>query len=76
MEKTTLEVGDKVRIKNWILDKIVTITKVTKTKAIAEIKRSDGSKYSYSFKRECYDGHVNPFSPINFDTTTRELYNG
>lgn len=73
MAKTMLEVGDRIRVKTWFSNSIVTITRVTKTKAIADIKRKDGTKYTYGFKRECSDGHVRPFSYIPFDTTERTL---
>ena len=61
-----LEVGDKILVEPAFRKKYVaTIIRVTKTKAC--------SKYS-SFKREVVgENHVNPFSPIDFDTTIRTL---
>jgi hypothetical protein len=72
--KTRIEIGDKIKITTWYGKTIVRITRVTKTKAIAEIKRNDGSRYSYNFKRDCSHG-IEPFGYIPFDTTTREFVN-
>ena len=72
-EKKLLEVGDKILIENWMMKRIVTITRVTKTMAVANVKRKDGTTYDYKFNRECYDGNVVPKPYIQFDTTKRTL---
>lgn len=71
--KTTLEVGDKILIENWYRRTAVTITRVTKTMAIAHIARKDGTTYDYRFKRECKGGNIHPIPRIDFDTTKRTL---
>lgn len=70
----TLEVGDRVRIENWMHTIVVTITRVTKTKAVAKVVRKDGTSYEYVFKREMWDDtHVKPWGDIPFDSTSRTL---
>lgn len=73
MEKRLLEVGDKILIENWMNKYILTITRVTKTKAVAKVIRKDGSSYEYTFKREVNNGWVSPKPHINFDATKRTL---
>lgn len=73
MDRVSIEVGDKVLIKNWMGKKVVTITRVTKTKAVAQIKRADGTSYNYNFNRYAIDNRVCPKPYIDFDTTTRTL---
>lgn len=76
MEKTTLEIGDKILIENWMSKRIVTITRVTKTKAVAHVVRKDGSSYDYTFNRNCHHGYVEPKPRIDsFDMTKRILIN-
>jgi len=75
-EKTTLEIGDKILIENWMSKRIVTITRVTKTKAVAHVVRKDGSSYDYTFNRNCPNGHIEPKPRIDgFDITKRILIN-
>lgn len=53
------KIGDKVRIHTWLGDSIVTINRITKTQAIADVFEKDGKtkRYSYKFKRfyQIYD---------------------
>ena len=70
----TIEVGDKVLIKNCYGKHIVTITRVTKTKAVAHVVRNDKSSYDWTFQRQADDdGRVRPKPRIEFDTTERTL---
>ena len=73
MDKRLLEVGDKVLIENAFLRRVVTITRVTKTKAVAKVNRKDGTSFDYTFQREAYKNHVWPKPCIDFDTTKRTL---
>jgi len=64
--KVQLEVGDKVLIKTPYGDKVVTISRVTKTKACsssgAEFKRKIGER-----------GSIDRWSPIPCDLCSRKL---
>ena len=62
--KDTLEVGDKIRITNAFIKAVVTVNRVTKTKAIAG---------AYDFKRKIGGFGVMPFSPQRWDTTNYDL---
>jgi hypothetical protein len=63
--KTKLEVGDKVLIKSPYGSRIVTIDRVTKTKACAK---------NVDFKREVPDGeNVERWCKIRFDIVERKL---
>ncbi len=70
--KTTLEVGDRILIQNWYRRFVVTITRVTKTMAVANVKHKDGTSYNYKFNRNCQGGII-PKPRIDFDTTKRTL---
>ena len=70
-----LKVGDKILIENWFNGKrVVTITRVTKTKAVAHIVRNDNTSYDYSFDKVVgVNNEVKPKPRIDFDTTKRTL---
>ena len=72
-DKRLLEVGDRVLIENTFLRRVVTITRVTKTKAVAKVNRKDGTSFDYTFQRETNGNWVYPKPYINFDTTKRTL---
>ena len=59
--ESVLQVGDKIRISTWLGSYIVKITRVTKTKAIADVVRKDGSRYTCEFKRK--SGIISSASP-------------
>lgn len=72
-DKRLLEVGDRVLIENTFLRRVVTITRVTKTKAVAKVNRKDGTSFDYSFQREVNGDWVRPKPYIDFDATKRTL---
>ena len=43
------KIGDKVRIHTWLGDNIVTINRITKTQAIADVFEKDGKTKRYSY---------------------------
>jgi hypothetical protein len=61
-----LEVGNKIRVKNWMNDYVVTIVRVTKTQAI-------GDKYGHRFRRNYNDGFLRPVSSEKYSTTSYQL---
>ena len=72
--ESVLQVGDKIRITTWLGSYIVKITRVTKTKAIADVVRKDGSRYTCEFKRKYYNAdYINPWHREMYDMTKREL---
>lgn len=73
MANVTIEVGDKVLIESWYGKHIVTITRVTKTKAVAHVVCKDKTSYDYTFNRIATDNIVHPKPCIDYDTTKRTL---
>lgn len=73
MANMTIEVGDNVLIESWYRKHIVTITRVTKTKAVAHVVRKDNTSYDYTFNRIATDNIVHPKPRIDYDTTKRTL---
>ena len=66
-EKREFKVGDKIVKKNWYGTTTLKVTRVTKTQAICEVKRADGTGYVDKYKKEYYvhfgeDGKVNDYS--------------
>lgn len=69
-----LQVGDKIKVSNWLNTYVSTIIRVTKTKAVGETKTSDGRSFTTEFKREYYDPKwIRRYKPEKFDMTKREL---
>jgi hypothetical protein len=68
--KETLEVGDIIKVSTWMNSHLITIERVTKTKAIG---RSDNnSSATYDFRRDCKYG-VKPFKQEKWSQTKYEL---
>ncbi len=65
-----LEIGDKIRYKNTFNNFIVTITRVTKTKAVGVW--GENGEHKIEFKRE-YNSQPRRFKPIRWDTTDLKL---
>lgn len=70
MKKRLLEVYDEILIEDHTHISVVTITKVTKTKAMALVIKKGGASYEYTFKREIIDGLV-LFEPHAASDTTK-----
>lgn len=71
-EKTTLEVGDKIRIKNFIGSYVVEIARVTKTMAITKPMNDEGAVIR--FQRKLWGGSTPiPVSRVSYDNTERTL---
>ena len=51
-EKKELKVGDVITVKNCFTTYKVTVTRVTKTQAICDVKRKDGTGYTAKYKKE------------------------
>lgn len=72
MKKETLEVGDKIKVKNIFATFTVEIVRVTKTKAIGLWNSDPNTTHQFNFKRKCLYG-IKGFSPIKYDTTDYTL---
>lgn len=69
-----LQIGDKVKVSNWLNTYVSTIIRVTKTKAVGETKTSDGRSFTTEFKREYDDpSWIRRYKRERFDQTRREL---
>ena len=64
-EKREFKVGDKIVKKNWYATTTLTVTRVTKTQAICEVKRADGTGYVDKYRKEYY---------VYFDEDGKEYY--
>ena len=53
-EKREFKVGDKIVKKNWYGTTTLKVTRVTKTQAICEVKRADGTGYVDKYRKEYY----------------------
>ena len=51
-EKKEFKVGDVITVKNCFTTYKITVTRVTKTQAICDVKRKDGAGYTAKFKKE------------------------
>ena len=69
MEKKTLEVGDKIRIKTVYSSDLVQIVRLTKTQAVGVGTRGA----TYRFKKELFGRTPKPIPAIMWDTTERTL---
>lgn len=71
-ENKEFKVGDVIVIENWATKCSVTVTRVTKLHAICEIKRADGTEYTYKFKKNysaCGNGFIlTPVPRIEWNT--------
>lgn len=69
-----LQVGDRIRVSNWFRTYVSTIVKVTKTKAIGETKRADGTSFTTEFSRYYIEPNwIYPFRRERYDQTKRVL---
>ena len=67
------KVGDVIIVKNWFGKRKHEVTRVTKTQAICEIKREDGTGFTVKYKRKYLVGesgycHVTPVPFIEWNT--------
>lgn len=69
--KTTLEVGDRIKISTWMSSMTVEIDRVTKTKAVSKPYNDAGAVYE--FKRGVNSFGPRPYTPRRWDTTIYEL---
>ena len=53
-EKREFKVGDKILKENWYGTTTLKVTRVTKTQAICEVKRADGTGYVDKYRKEYY----------------------
>lgn len=51
-EKREFKVGDKIVKKNWYGTTTLKVTRVTKTQAVCEVKRANGSGYVDKYRKE------------------------
>ena len=68
-EQKKFNVGDVIIVKNWLGEQKYEVTRVTKTQAICEIKRKDGTGFTARYKREysvCGSGDYYYVTPIPF----------
>lgn len=70
-----LQIGDRIRVSNWFNTYVSTIVRVTKTKAIGETKRADGTIFTTEFRREYYENLkiIYPYRLERYDQTRRKL---
>ena len=66
-EKREFKVGDKIVKKNWYCTTTLKVTRVTKTQAVCEVKRADGTGYVDKYRKEYYvyfdkEGKVSHYS--------------
>ena len=81
MEKKEFQVGDVIVKKNWYNTERLVVTRVTKTQAVCEVKRDNGTSYKYKYKKE-YSfinnainlAHVIPVPYIKWNTTEYYVY--
>ena len=51
-EKKEFKVGDVITVKNCFTTYKIKVTRVTKTQAICDVKRKDGTGYTAKYKKE------------------------
>ena len=72
MEPNKLKVGDKIRIKNFMSDRVVEIARVTKTKAFSKPYNDGGA--IYTFKLNYYDSrYITNLPKEKFSMTSYSL---
>jgi hypothetical protein len=71
MEKKTLEIGDKIRVRNIFNNFVVEIERLTKTQAITKPYNSAGA--TYKFKLELVGGDPKPVGMGKWNTTEYSL---
>lgn len=81
LEKRKFEVGDVIVIKNWYNTTKIQVTRVTKTQAVCEIKRPDGTGYTRKYKIEYIPfaendnrAHVFPIPRTEWNTNEYYVY--
>ena len=72
-EKKEFKVGDVIVVKNWAATYRYEVTRVTKTQAICDIRRKNGTGYTAKFRKEYskYDNgafHITPIPRIEWNT--------